>query len=172
MAEREIFRGKLYCRRVRRELCPGRGGVADSQPLSQQLYAPGGFHNSRHPLLTKAEHLVRYQNPSISVEALAEALNMTTRTLHRKMMSLNQESPKSFITRVRIETAHILLESPLNTISQVASACGYKDETAPSMASWKCLQTVTGKGSTPERKGFEIPCHEFGKQEYLTRNED
>lgn len=104
--------------------------VADSQPLSQQLYAPGGFLNSRHPLLTKAEHLVRYQNPSITVEALAEALNMTTRTLHRKMMSLNQESPKSFITRVRIETALILLESPLNTISQVASACGYKDETA------------------------------------------
>ncbi|MND79041.1 hypothetical protein D3C80_707660 [compost metagenome] len=29
MAEREVFRGKLYCRRVRRELCSGRGGVAE-----------------------------------------------------------------------------------------------------------------------------------------------
>lgn len=103
--------------------------VADSQPLSQQLYSPGGFLNSRHPLLIKAEHLVRYQNPSITVEELAQALNMTTRTLHRKMIFLNQETPKSFITRVRIETAVILLESPVKTISQVANACGYSDET-------------------------------------------
>lgn len=103
--------------------------VADSQPLSQQLYAPAGFLNSRHPLLIQAEHLVRYQDPSITVEKLAEALNMTTRTLHRKMILLIQESPKSFITRVRIETAVMLLESPVKTISQVANDCGYGDET-------------------------------------------
>lgn len=104
--------------------------VADSQPLSQQLYAPGGFLNSRHPLLIKAEHLVRYQTPAITVEQLAAALNMTTRTLNRKMAFLVQESPKSFITRVRIETAVMLLESPVKTVSQIANACGYQDETA------------------------------------------
>lgn len=103
--------------------------VADSQPLSQQIYAPGGFLNSRHPLLIKAEHLVRYQNPAITVEQLAEALNMTTRTLNRKMTLLIQENPKNFITRVRIETAIMLLENPVKTISQVANACGYQDET-------------------------------------------
>ena len=104
--------------------------VADSQPLSQQLYAPAGFLNSRDPLLLKAEHLVRYQNPAITVEQLAAALNMTTRTLNRRMTLLVQESPKSFITRVRIETAAMLLEGTQKTISQVASACGYHDETA------------------------------------------
>lgn len=104
--------------------------VADSQPLSQQIYAPAGFLNSRHPLLIKAEHLVRYQNPAMTVEQLAEAMNMTTRTLNRKMIALVQESPKHFITRVRIETATRLLESPGKTISQVANACGYSDETA------------------------------------------
>lgn len=104
--------------------------VADSQPLSQQLYAPAGFLNSRHPLLIKAEHLVRYQNPAITVEQLAAALNLTPRTLNRRMIALIQESPKNFITRVRIETASLLLESPDQTVSQVASACGYGDETA------------------------------------------
>ncbi len=103
--------------------------VADSQPLSQQLYAPKGFLNSVDPLLTKAEHLVRYQNPAITVEQLAAALNMTPRTLHRKMRDLLQESPKSFITRVRIESAITLLEMPGNSVSQVAFACGYQDET-------------------------------------------
>lgn len=104
--------------------------VADSQPLSQQFYAPAGFRHSRHPLLIKAENLVRYQNPSITVEQLAAALNMTSRTLNRKMAELVHESPKTFITRVRIETATLMLEKPGSTIYQVASACGYSDETA------------------------------------------
>lgn len=104
--------------------------VADSQPISQQLYAPAGFLNSRHPLLIKAEHLVRYQNPAITVEQLADAMNLTPRTLNRRMVALIQESPKNFITRVRIETAALILENPDKTISQVASACGFSDETA------------------------------------------
>lgn len=104
--------------------------VADSQPLSQQIYAPAGFLNSRHPLLTKAESLLRYQNPAMTVKQLAAALNMTSRTLNRKMKTLIQESPKDFITRVRIETASVLLESPGKTISQIANICGYSDETA------------------------------------------
>ncbi|WP_458022597.1 GlxA family transcriptional regulator [Kosakonia sp. BK9b] len=104
--------------------------VADSQPLSQQLYAPGGFLNARHPLLMQAEHLVRYQHPDITVEQLAAALNMTTRTLNRKMAALIQESPKAFITRVRIENAAMLLSMPAKSVLQVALACGYKDETA------------------------------------------
>ena len=66
----------------------------------------------------------------MTVEELAEALNMTTRTLNRKMKALIQESPKEFITRVRIETASVLLESPGKTISQIANACGYGDDTA------------------------------------------
>ncbi|MEO3321390.1 helix-turn-helix domain-containing protein [Enterobacter cloacae] len=104
--------------------------VADSQPLSQQIYAPAGFLNSRHPLLTKAESLLRYQNPAMTVKQLAAALNMTSRMLNRKMKTLIQESPKDFITRVRIETASVLLESPGKTISQIANICGYSDETA------------------------------------------
>lgn len=104
--------------------------VADSQPLSQQIYAPAGFLNAMHPLLVRAENLIRYDNPAITVEQLAAALNTTTRTLNRKMKALVNESTKSFITRVRIETATLLLESPGKTVSQVASACGYNDETA------------------------------------------
>ena len=69
--------------------------VADSQPLSQQIYAPAGFLNSRHPLLTKAESLLRYQNPAMTVKQLAAALNMTTRTLNRKMKTLIQKVRKT-----------------------------------------------------------------------------
>lgn len=104
--------------------------VADSQPLSQQVYAPAGFLNSVHPMIMKAEHIVRYENPAITVEQLARALNMTTRTLHRKMAEEMNESPKNFLTRMRIEKAMRLLEQPGNVIGQIAEACGYADDTA------------------------------------------
>ena len=104
--------------------------VADSQPLSQQVYAPAGFLNSVHPMIMKAEHIVRYENPAITVEQLARALNMTTRTLHRKMAEEMNESPKNFLTRMRIEKAMRLLEQPGYVIAQIAGACGYADDTA------------------------------------------
>lgn len=104
--------------------------VADSQPMSQQVYAPAGFLNSVHPMIMKAEHIVRYENPAITVEQLARVLNMTTRTLHRKMAEEMNESPKNFLTRMRIEKAMRLLEQPGNVIGQIAEACGYADDTA------------------------------------------
>lgn len=104
--------------------------VADSQPLSQHIYAPQGFLNSVDPILMKAENLIRYDNPAITVEELAAKMNMTTRTLHRKIEGLLRESPKTFITRVRIETALVLLEKPDKNLAQVAHESGYSDETA------------------------------------------
>lgn len=104
--------------------------VADSQPLSQRIYAPQGFMNTVDPLLLRAEHLVRYENPAMTAEELARALNFSDRTLHRKIKELTNESPKNFITRVRIETACLLLENPAANIKRVAQACGYSEDTA------------------------------------------
>ncbi|ADM99711.1 GlxA family transcriptional regulator [Dickeya dadantii] len=104
--------------------------VADSQPLSQRIYAPQGFMNTVNPLLLRAEHLIRYENPSITAEELARALNFSDRTLHRKIKELTNESPKNFITRVRIETACLLLENPIANIKRVAQDCGYSEDTA------------------------------------------
>lgn len=103
--------------------------VADSQPLSQHIYAPRGFVNTIHPLLIRAEQLIRYDAPTMTVEQLAAALTMSTRTLHRKISDLTNETPKAFITRVRIESACVLLENPKNTIVRVAEQCGYHEET-------------------------------------------
>ena len=104
--------------------------VADSQPLSQQLYAPRGFLNAIDPMLLRAEQLIRYDNPAITVEQLASALNLSPRTLHRKLAGLTQESPRHFITRVRIESACLLLENPTANIRRIAAACGYSEDTA------------------------------------------
>lgn len=104
--------------------------VADSQPLSQQVYAPPGFVNTRHPLLMRAEEIIRYRNPAITAEMLAAALHTTERTLQRRLKTLTQETPKAFITRVRIESACVLLANPQANIREVAAHCGYKEDTA------------------------------------------
>ncbi|WP_438618823.1 helix-turn-helix domain-containing protein [Oryzifoliimicrobium ureilyticus] len=46
------------------------------------------------------------------------------------MKELTNESPKEFMTRVRIETARVLLDTPGSSVKQVAQQCGYNDETA------------------------------------------
>ncbi|MEB5838486.1 helix-turn-helix domain-containing protein [Pantoea dispersa] len=126
--------------------------VADSQPLSQQVYAPPGFMNTRHPLLMRAEEVIRYRNPGISAEGLASALNTTERTLQRKIRKLTQESPKEFITRVRIESACILLANPVTNIREVAAECGYTEDTAFR----KAFGQVMGMTPSQYRKRLEV----------------
>lgn len=104
--------------------------VADSLPLPQLIYAPRGFVNAADPLLLQAEQIIRHASPGLTAEALAGALNLSERTLHRRLKSLTNESPKGFITRVRIEMACVLLDTPGASIKQVALKCGYSEETS------------------------------------------
>ncbi|WP_029149109.1 GlxA family transcriptional regulator [Methylophilus sp. 5] len=104
--------------------------VTDSQPLPQMVYAPRGFMNTSDPLLLKAEQIIRHNHPQLTATGLAKAVNLSERTLHRRLKDLTNESPKQFITRVRIETACVLLETPGASIKQIALQCGYTEETA------------------------------------------
>lgn len=104
--------------------------VADSLPLPQLIYAPRGFINTADPLLLQAEQIIRHANPGLTAIGLAKALNLSERTLHRRLKELTNESPKGFITRVRIETACVLLGTPGASIKQVALNCGYGEETS------------------------------------------
>ena len=104
--------------------------VADTVPMPQMIYAPCGYVNAADPLLLQAEEIMRHASPGMTAEALAGALNLSEQTLHRRLEQLTNESPKGFMTRVRIEMACVLLETPGASVKQVAQQCGYCDETA------------------------------------------
>ncbi|SIR32889.1 transcriptional regulator, AraC family with amidase-like domain [Rhizobium sp. RU35A] len=104
--------------------------VADTLPMPQMIYAPRGYVNAAAPLLLQAEEIIRHASPGMTAEALAGALNLSERTLHRRLKELTNESPKGFMTRVRIEMACVLLETPGASVKQVAQQCGYGDDTA------------------------------------------
>lgn len=104
--------------------------LIDNDLLSQQLFMPPDLAYSAHPMLVKAQAIIRFQRPSITASQLASALNTTERTLQRKLRIMTKETPKEFITRIRIESACAMLSNPVMSIQHVAIACGYSEDTS------------------------------------------
>jgi transcriptional regulator GlxA family with amidase domain len=104
--------------------------VTDNAPLSQAIYAPKGYVRSRDPFLMEAEHAVRANRNTLAANELAALLATSERTLHRRLKSLVGESPKTFITRVRMETARVLLEDKACSVKRIAQQSGYADESS------------------------------------------
>ena len=104
--------------------------LADNPFLHPYLAATPGALNSGTPFLLRAQEIVRLENPGINAAQLAAALNVTGRTLQRRMNALSQETPKAFITRIRIELACTLLASTRLSVRDVAVQSGYSEDTA------------------------------------------
>ncbi|WP_445730673.1 PAS domain-containing protein [Methylocystis sp. IM2] len=59
---------------------------------------------------------------------MARSLSTSERTLHRKLKIACGESPKSFIDRIRVETARTLLETSEKPVKELAASAGFIDE--------------------------------------------
>jgi transcriptional regulator GlxA family with amidase domain len=121
-----------------RELCGAEAAkkaadytVVDTVPSTQTIYIPPGHLTASNPFVLEAEHAVRQAGdaPMTSTQ-LARALNVSERTLHRRIKEATGETPKHFLDRVRFEAARLLLETTKNSVKQLASASGYADETS------------------------------------------
>lgn len=105
--------------------------VVDTTPSTQSVYVPPGHLASSNQFLLEAEHLVRQAGEdSLTAQQLARALNVSERTLHRRLKEENGETPKGFIDRVRFETARTLLETTAQSVKELAARSGYADETS------------------------------------------
>lgn len=104
--------------------------LADNHFLRQHLGTPLESLSAGTSFLVRAEEIIRFQNPSINAAQLAAALNTTERTLQRRLKTLSQETPKEFITRIRIESACTMLISTSVSIRQISRDCGYSEETS------------------------------------------
>ena len=78
--------------------------------------------------LAEAERVVRQSDANFSAQNLASALSTSERTLHRKLKQACGESPKTFIDRIRVETARMLLETSAKPVKELAAAAGFLDE--------------------------------------------
>jgi transcriptional regulator GlxA family with amidase domain len=104
--------------------------LVDSRPL-QSPYIDTSMANAGHELLARIEALVRERLPEPpSVQALADALAMSPRTLARHVRAASGRSPLVLIQSIRLASARALLEGGGLSVEEVAHRVGYGDATA------------------------------------------
>lgn len=68
-------------------------------------------------------------NPDFGVEQLAEEINMSERTLQRKLKAMTAKTPQDMIRSIRLNRARSLLEGSSLTISEIAFNVGFQEPT-------------------------------------------
>ncbi|MEO0334523.1 MAG: helix-turn-helix domain-containing protein, partial [Bacteroidota bacterium] len=83
--------------------------------------------DQHNPFLRKLREVVEanLQNDQFSVEALAEQMNMSRSSLHRKLKQMSGQTTNQFIREYRLERATELLKKDDRPISEVAYAVGF-----------------------------------------------
>ncbi len=103
--------------------------VLDASSNEHSVYQPTGYLSGLNPFLVEAERIVRQAGDKpLSAQELARALSTSERTLHRRLKQACDESPKTFIDRVKVETARTLLETTGKSVKELASSAGFVDE--------------------------------------------
>jgi transcriptional regulator GlxA family with amidase domain len=97
----------------------------------QSPYIDPTMVNAGHELLARIEAIVRAALPRpLSVQALAQALAMTPRTLARHVRAASGRSPLALVQSIRLASARALLEGGGVTVEEAAHRVGYGDATA------------------------------------------
>ena len=97
----------------------------------QSPYIEPAILHAGHELLARVEAEVRARLPEPpSVQALADALAMSPRTLARQVRAASGRSPLALIQSVRLASARALLEGSGLSVEEVAHRVGYGDATA------------------------------------------
>jgi len=109
--------------------------LAVARRLVVFMKRPGGQRQFSTELLAQGADggllgvLVTWLKPrlakEISVEAMAEAMHLSARTLHRRLLAEAGLSPARLVQRLRLEAACRLLESGDAPLKQVARTCGF-----------------------------------------------
>ncbi|GLI93582.1 GlxA family transcriptional regulator [Methylocystis echinoides] len=104
------------------------GEASPKGAQSAAAYLPNVMSGSADAFLAEAERVVRQAAPDFNAQDLARALSTSERTLHRKLKQACGESPKTFIDRIRVETARTLLETSAKPVKELAASAGFIDE--------------------------------------------
>lgn len=80
------------------------------------------------------------ENPDLSVQFLAHEIGMSRANLYRKLKSLINDTPVSFIKKIRLDRAKSILEMNKFYISEVAYMCGFNSRKYFT----KCFQKAFG----------------------------
>lgn len=97
---------------------------------SQSRYMALGFLAAKDADVARAERWARDQMESgVTVDSLAAAAGLSTRTFARRVSRATGHSPVQFLQRLRIERAVELLETTSLSVEEIARRVGYAEPT-------------------------------------------
>ena len=122
---------KIIEQRVGPELAQNTARILLIDPIRQSQAPFVSEALIQHPRTAFSEailqHLHEHLHTDVSVEKLADKLNISPRTLLRKFQVIYQQSPQSYVQQLRVDRAKALLETTKLSFAEVCEACGYQD---------------------------------------------
>ena len=110
--------------------------------------------NFDDPLVQQAaDWMAKRCSESLSAQALAAALNVSYRTLHRRFDAGSGMAPLAYLQALRVEQAKELLESTRLSLEQIVERIGYSDASAFR----RLFQRSTGLSPAQYRQRFRRP---------------
>lgn len=106
------------------------GGVVGIAGISRDLQSPGADAAYFAEVAAVVEHVRARFGSELRVEALAKMAGLSVYQLNRRLRSLFGITASQFITKSRIDAASEMLRTGITPIADVASACGYFDQSA------------------------------------------
>jgi signal transduction histidine kinase/ligand-binding sensor domain-containing protein/CheY-like chemotaxis protein len=99
-----------------------------------------------------SEVALHYENPLYGVEALAEAVHMSTSQLSRKLNALVDQPPGHIIRTFRLQKAAEMLEAETGNVSEVCYRSGFSDQAYFSRAFKKAYGSSPGRFQQERKK--------------------
>jgi PAS domain S-box-containing protein len=124
-------RGERYwCLSSKFPLLDRAGRVVGLAGLSRDLPRPNERHRSYHRLASFIESIDTAPDRNISIAQAAERSAISVDTLTRLAIDVFHLTPKQLVLKRRIDHACHMLEETSESITTVATSCGYADHSA------------------------------------------
>ncbi|MCG8459623.1 MAG: helix-turn-helix domain-containing protein [Holophagales bacterium] len=100
--------------------------LVDGRP-SQATYAMSDHLAHADPIVERFERWARHHLRDFTMAAAARAVGASERTLERRLRKVLGQTPISFVRRLRVERALLLLETTNDSVESIAGEVGYGD---------------------------------------------
>ena len=119
-----------WCLTWKRPLRGRDGGVVGLSGISRDIDGVTSSPKDLESLAEVMEFVRTHLDESLRLGDLAEATGLSTYQISQRMEGLLGLSPKQYISRCRVDAACHLLESSRHSLSEIALACGFSDQSA------------------------------------------
>lgn len=119
-----------WCLTTKMPLRDAQGGVTGLVGLSMDLHTPADVPSGYQELSVAVAHVQAHFSEPLRMEELARMASLSLFQFEQRMKRVFQLTAGQFVLKTRLDAACDLLRGPRQTITDVALACGFYDQSA------------------------------------------